>query len=823
MVRVFTQLKLSSLVLGVVLLLALTVRLWGIDARDIWYDEALTILQSEKNLSQINVDVPTPVHYFFVHFALLIGRSTLVLGLPSVILGLATIVLVYMVAKKLFGVRVGLVSAFLLAISPMHIEFSQQILFFSYFAFFSSLILYLVLDFASYLEAGTFKWNRLLLLVFVNWVNILTQMLALVLIPIQLLFLGYLFLKNPKVLLIFKKYLALIGVFIALLFLSLYFVGGGRYILFFDMLHIGFEKPITVGYSLSSQLGSTIITSPVRFLQATFSWFGVGGGIRFWVYISFFLLGMIILLWRKTFRSTALLFTLWLVVPFGVLFSVRMEHWFEEKYFIFMIPVYLIVIACGIVFLAEYLARLTKRWVGVLRVSVVTALLLVFICSGIAFLAIEPIKSRTTFGFPFEGYTHYSWRKVDDFLKKTMKEGDRVFVSRDNTMFLKYYFSLRDKKVELIEDTSLAALPSSKEYQRFTENSGTNYYVSIPDYQYLFLAGTTGFEKIKSVGNFGIYKVFFKKETPVRLLTGTDGSWMYYEDFRTARSLLEAAQWKNMATTYSGSKGMPKTEGYNELVPLLPEDAFIEYDFILPEGTKTFYINPQFSLDQGITFKILQKEGERNEFEVIYEKNPDNSLYLSPAIKVNASSSRVSLRFLFENKDGKTFTIGKVFLKSFFLYDRLPGGATISDYTVQRSDEKMFYNYDSQLEVIKSNKWIRHTVENTDWIQTMDGVLIRQYETQGTRPLVYKFQFGEAINTVDLHTKIFGHYTDPVEIYYSIDGKDWVFLKKVNDNVTKIYNFNLQKLASKTLFVRFNTEIPGPFSHVRGINFTASP
>ncbi len=296
---------------------------------------------------------------------------------------------------------------------------------------------------------------------------------------------------------------------------------------------------------------------------------------------------------------------------------------------------------------------------------------MVLILAGITSLAIDPIKERTIFGFPPEGHTNYSWRKVDDFLNKQTKEGDRVFVSRDNTMFLNYYFSLRDKNVDLIEDTYIAGLSSNEEYRRFTENPGKNYYVSIPDYQDLFLAGTTDFEKIKSVGNFGIYEIKFKKQTPVKLLPDADKSWMYYEDFRTARFILEASRWQNMATTYSGKKEMPKTEGYNELVPLLPEDAFVEYDFVLPAGTNTFYLNPQFSLDQGVTFRVLQKEGGESESRVIYKKTFDGSPYSSPTLKVDVSSSDVSLRFAFEHENGKEFTKGTTFLKSFFLVFRI--------------------------------------------------------------------------------------------------------------------------------------------------------
>ena len=100
-----------------ILCLAFGFRIWGINSRDIWYDEALTILQSARTITQINLEVPTPVHYYFVHYALHFGRGTAILGSLSVIFGLATIFLSYLVAKKLFSNDAALVTAFLLAIS----------------------------------------------------------------------------------------------------------------------------------------------------------------------------------------------------------------------------------------------------------------------------------------------------------------------------------------------------------------------------------------------------------------------------------------------------------------------------------------------------------------------------------------------------------------------------------------------------------------------------------------------------------------------------------------------------------------------------------
>ena len=172
-----------------ILCLAFGFRIWGINSRDIWYDEALTILQSARTITQINLEVPTPVHYYFVHYALHFGRGTAILGSLSVIFGLATIFLSYLVAKKLFSNDAALVTAFLLAISPMCIEYSQQILFYSYYLFFSIASLFFTLRLAESLRNKIYLWLDLWLFLFFSAVNVLTHVMASVVLLMEIVYL----------------------------------------------------------------------------------------------------------------------------------------------------------------------------------------------------------------------------------------------------------------------------------------------------------------------------------------------------------------------------------------------------------------------------------------------------------------------------------------------------------------------------------------------------------------------------------------------------------------------------------------------------------
>lgn len=819
MIEIVNFFKKPTVLLFLILFGAFILRIWDIGSRDIWYDELLTIQQSEKNIAEINTDVPTPIHYYFVHAALLFGKSTMTLGIPSVVFGLLTILLIFLTAKRIKNEKIGLIAAFLLAISPMHIEFSQQILFFSYFTFFSSLILYFIVDFTFHFEEGRFKWGHLLLLVFVNWLNVLTQMLALVLIPVQLLFLCYLFAKNPKVILVFKKYLALIVTFIAVFSSAFFSIGSGGYIMFLKTLHISFEKPITVGYSLSSQLGSTIIDSPIRFFHAMFSWFGIGGGAGFWTYFGFFLLGVIIFL-QKSSRSIAYLFILWLTIPFAVLFSVRIGHWFEEKYFIFMMPTYLIIIAIGIFFVSNFIFDFIQSKKNFLLLKN-ASFFIVLILSVIFLLAATPIKTRTTFGFPFKGHVEYSWRAVYDYLEKNTTKDDKIFLVKGGSDFLNYYYEDASKEEKkLLNDDYITRL-SAEEYREFIENQKENYFVSIPDYNFLFLNDITNYEKVGVVGNFNIYKITFKRESPVNIQRGEDGQWQYYENFRTSRYIADAHDWKNITTTYSDISGIPKTEGFNVLSPVNFSESYIDYKFILPDHTDYFYINTEFSVDEGSMLQILLGENENNA-HVIYEQSSDQFSYFNHRIKIDRDpkeSPNIFMRMRFRYNEA-SHKIGGAQLKSFSILSDLYDGVQFpKDYVIKENKKKssLEYVYGANLEIEKSEKWRQGVTRSIGWIQTNEGFLVRDYGTKESNPLVFKFNLGDNVRSCNFDIKTFSTYTNPIEIYYSVDEIDWKLLKKTNDNVVKEYNFNIKDIVTGTLFLRFDAELTGTSSQIRNI------
>ena len=116
-----------------ILLLALGIRIWRIDAQSLWHDEVLTTLSATVPFSQVTDSVQQnenkPPLYFFVMnlWVRVAGLSEAALRWPSALFGVGAVAVIYLIGRDLFDDRrVGLIAALLLAFSRYHIAYSQE-------------------------------------------------------------------------------------------------------------------------------------------------------------------------------------------------------------------------------------------------------------------------------------------------------------------------------------------------------------------------------------------------------------------------------------------------------------------------------------------------------------------------------------------------------------------------------------------------------------------------------------------------------------------------------------------------------------------------
>ena len=125
--------------IGLIVMLALALRLVNLNSRPLWYDEAFTLLHAEQPLARIFYGTVTQsngaaadVHPLFFYNLLHVwmsgaGQSPFSVRLLSVVLGTATVIMVYLLARRLFDERSGLIAAVLTAVAPFHVYYSQEI------------------------------------------------------------------------------------------------------------------------------------------------------------------------------------------------------------------------------------------------------------------------------------------------------------------------------------------------------------------------------------------------------------------------------------------------------------------------------------------------------------------------------------------------------------------------------------------------------------------------------------------------------------------------------------------------------------------------
>ncbi len=140
-----------------ILILGFGLRLVNL-GQSFWLDEASQAVMSSQSVASIwsgrGSDFHPPLYYLLIHFWELFGRSETWLRLPSVLFGVANLYLVYLLANRLLpdlklkirnrSFSAGEVSAFLLAINPFHIYYSQEFRSYMLLCFLGTLAVYLL-------------------------------------------------------------------------------------------------------------------------------------------------------------------------------------------------------------------------------------------------------------------------------------------------------------------------------------------------------------------------------------------------------------------------------------------------------------------------------------------------------------------------------------------------------------------------------------------------------------------------------------------------------------------------------------------------------
>ena len=132
----------NFIIMAVVMLIALVFRLHNLGKYSFWYDEAIVVLdrwglQNLHGLDKLfNPDFLIRNHDYLkflysreiiYYWQMFFGESEFALRFSSVVFSILSIYLLYLLAKEIFNIKVARLASFLLAISPLHIYFAQEL------------------------------------------------------------------------------------------------------------------------------------------------------------------------------------------------------------------------------------------------------------------------------------------------------------------------------------------------------------------------------------------------------------------------------------------------------------------------------------------------------------------------------------------------------------------------------------------------------------------------------------------------------------------------------------------------------------------------
>lgn len=349
----FRKRWMPSVLLALIVLIAAALRFYKIGEWSLWFDEISTINRASAHYSDLNGlvrHIPPATNWIPLSVILTgfvmnnLGISEWSSRLVPALIGIISIPAIFFPTKKEFGTTVGLLAVLLLAISPWHIEWSQNA------RFYSSLMLLCTLAlFAFYYAVENDRPVLIYVFLILLYLAISERMTALMIVPVVIIYLLLLrilpFEKPPG---------------LRLRNLIIIFLAGILYILYeiYGLLSTGNSSLQDTFLVFSPNRGP----DPIRLLSAIL--FSIGIPL---VCLAFF--GSIYLLLKRS--RSGLFFFLGAIVPTGLLLIINSFMYTDERYVFITLPSWIIL---GALATKEIISE-TRKQSGVLATGVLVLLL----------------------------------------------------------------------------------------------------------------------------------------------------------------------------------------------------------------------------------------------------------------------------------------------------------------------------------------------------------------------------------------------------------------------------------------------------------------
>lgn len=317
--------------LAILLILAAALRLRGL-THGLRIDEIEAWARAQYPLKDLFGTVTLPHAPLLLRATmLLLGDAEWALRLPSVLCGVLTVAATWLLGRRLFDATTGLAAAALLAVSPLHIAYSQEARYYALFLLYSTVALWLLLALLEAPQAPSGRRGLLgACLAACLGLNLLTHYFALY--PLVLCAASALMRRGPREVLAqaLAAPRAAAAAAVVAAPLAVYYPR-------FFAWQSGGTKTLAASYLEWFQSHDSLWAD----LATAF-----GGGGACAVLLSMFILLGLLLRRRESIRSYLDL-ALWTALPLVSLIIIKSKTHFELRYFIFLLPPLLIAAAAG--------------------------------------------------------------------------------------------------------------------------------------------------------------------------------------------------------------------------------------------------------------------------------------------------------------------------------------------------------------------------------------------------------------------------------------------------------------------------------------------
>ncbi|MEN6372245.1 MAG: glycosyltransferase family 39 protein [Armatimonadota bacterium] len=114
-----------QLALLAVVALAAVLRFYQLGTENMWIDEGLSLKDASSGFTVQKAS--RPLYFWVLSPWMHLGQSDWLLRVPSVIFDLMTIVVIFLLARKIWGMKAAVIAGLLIAVSPLHVDHSQEV------------------------------------------------------------------------------------------------------------------------------------------------------------------------------------------------------------------------------------------------------------------------------------------------------------------------------------------------------------------------------------------------------------------------------------------------------------------------------------------------------------------------------------------------------------------------------------------------------------------------------------------------------------------------------------------------------------------------